>query len=74
MPQGGTGFEDLPEAQDEANTDWEAEPGWKQECCGAGDLVIIHGKRSSLSEFEVNDIYDLDSRWSPASISPQPFR
>lgn len=43
MPEGGTGFIDLPGEQKEAATDWDKEEGWKQECCGAGDLVLIHG-------------------------------
>lgn len=47
LPQGGTGFVDLPDAQDEAATDWEQELGWKQECCNAGDLVLIHGKHQA---------------------------
>jgi hypothetical protein len=43
MSGGGTGFIDLPGEQKEVGTDWDKEEGWKQECCGAGDLVLIHG-------------------------------
>ncbi|KAJ9111422.1 hypothetical protein QFC19_001191 [Naganishia cerealis] len=43
LPEGGTGFVDLPGSQKEAETKWDEESGWKQECCGAGDLVLIHG-------------------------------
>lgn len=45
MPEGGTGFIDLPGERKEVGTDWDKEEGWKQECCGAGDLVLIHGTR-----------------------------
>jgi hypothetical protein len=46
LPGGGTGF--VPVAGADQNqqepVDWEKEPGWREECCPAGSLVIIHGE------------------------------
>lgn len=52
---------DIPDAQEEADTDWETETGWKQECCGAGDLVLIHGEscahRGAVCPEDVDHLY-----------------
>ena len=70
LPGGGTGFVDIPDAQEEADTEWEKETGWKQECCGAGDLVLIHGQLRSLSGLAVSCMLMISLRWSATSIAP----
>lgn len=57
LPEGGTGFIPVQGSPQDSSeqVDWAKESGWREECCPAGSLVIIHGSVQHMSPPNLSD-------------------